>query len=95
MINTVSWGNIEFTVDASDYVKVWVSTIPELPWRVEVVDESGAVVASGDVHRDKPLVYDVKKKRAVAEEKPKLSMWLLVALIAVVVAVIILLGGRK
>jgi len=49
----------EYDVDASQYIKVVVSSIEGMEWWVEIYDASGAKVAEGEVNRNKPLVYTI------------------------------------
>ena len=53
---------ISYDVDASQYIKVWISSIADFPWKVEIYDENGNIVAYSDnVYRDNPLVYKISK----------------------------------
>jgi len=49
----------EYDVDASQYIKVVVSSIEGMEWWIEIHDASGAKVAEGEVNRNKPLVYTI------------------------------------
>ena len=57
--NEVIGSATSFEVDASRYIKVWVSSIEGMERYVEIYDASGAKVTEGEVNRNKPLVYTI------------------------------------
>jgi hypothetical protein len=61
---------ISYDVDASQYIKVWISSIADFPWKVEIYDENGNIVAYSDnVYRDNPLVYKISKPTTTTTTK--------------------------
>jgi hypothetical protein len=57
--NAVIGATTSFEVDASQYIKVWVSSIEGMERYVEIYDAFGSKVVEGEVNRNKPFVYTI------------------------------------
>ena len=73
--NEVIGATTSFEVDASRYIKVWVSSIEGMERYVEIYDVNGNKVAEGEVNRNKPLVYTISYSTTTTTTTTQTYTW--------------------